>query len=164
MNLVIGIISYLPSEQMPRTIRIEAFNHLQAQLNQFFPSVPVIVIAQNWQDYTITSPNYTIHSYPKLGILRARKTLRQKLLKSNGDYFILFDDDAIIEMETSTTDLLQMCGENPNGFAFRKGDHNKYNPCADSQLNFAVLSRFILESEDVPNVDPQKDEGFEDRV
>ena len=85
-------------------------------------------------------------------------------MKSDGDYFILFDDDAIIEMETSTTDLIQRCGENPKGFAFRKGDHNKYNPYIGSQLNFAVLSRFILESEDVPNVDPQKDEGFEDRV
>ena len=47
MNLVIGIISYLPEEETPRSIRIEAFNHLQAQLDKLFHAIPVIVIAQN---------------------------------------------------------------------------------------------------------------------
>ncbi len=165
MNIKIGIISYLPSENDARLLRIERLERLLGQLKIIFPEVEIIIIAQNWLDYTYNYDYLTIIEKPKLGILKARMTLREELLKSKGDYFILFDDDAIIEYtEASIKRLYQLCGKNPKGFAFRRGGKNLVNPYADSQLNFAVLSRYILEKEPVPKVDPQRSEGFEDRV
>ena len=63
-------------------------------------------------------------------------------------------------------DLLK---QNPKGWSFsrhhRQGHNpNKYNPFCDSQLNFAFISRYVLEREDFPDVNPEKGEGFEDRI
>lgn len=166
MKLYIGIISYLPDEIEARNLRIERLDRLIFQLKEIFPQVPIRIIAQNWKDYSNSYQYLEVQSYKTLGILKARETLRYDLLyHTDGDYFILFDDDAIIEYTKEAIDeLYRLMDLNPKGFAFRKGGHNKYNPFADSQLNFAVFSRAMLQNEGVPKVDPQKDIGFEDRV
>ena len=62
-------------------------------------------------------PQLIIYStVERLGILRARKMLREYLLQSTADYFMLFDDDAIIEDEAKGNDeMLKLMDEHPNG-------------------------------------------------
>ncbi len=96
--------------------------------------------------------------------------LREYLLQSTADYFMLFDDDAIIEDEADGhNEILKLMDEHPNGWAFSTHFVNgtkpaKYNPFAQSQLNLCCLSRYIFEQEDFPNIDPEKSEGFEDSI
>ena len=79
----------------------------------------------------------------------------------------MLDDDAIIQYDnnTATADYIKELDNHPNGFCFIKGNgsspHTEYN---DSQLNLCAVSRYIYEKEPIPNVNPQKSEGFEDRV
>ena len=59
--------------------------------------------------------------------------------------------------------------EHPNGWTFSKHflpgqEPAKYNPFAHSQLNLCCLSRYIFEKEDFPAFNPEKSEGFEDRI
>lgn len=92
--------------------------------------------------------------------------MRTALLTTSEDYFIFFDDDAIIEMDKGEMFLfVNLLREHPQGFAFIRGNGSSpFTPYADSQINFAVMSRFILAAEDIPNVDPEKSQGFEDRI
>lgn len=51
-----------------------------------------------------------------MGILRARKALRKWLLSTDGDYFMLFDDDADIKCSNHANELLvQMMRDHPQG-------------------------------------------------
>lgn len=172
---MIGIISWLPNTGEYRA-RLDRLMRLLNRLQELWPSVPVTVLAQNWnkadlQNIKLSYPQLTIYStVERLGILRARKTLRKYLLQSNADYFMLFDDDAIIEDEAKGHDeILKLMDEHPNGWAFSTHFVNgtgpaKYNPFAHSQLNLCCLSRYIFEQEDFPDIDPEKGEGFEDRI
>lgn len=165
MKLFIGIISYLPNQQIASLQRQERLLRLIDQLNSLFPKEEVIIIAQNWKAFTIKQSNIHLIHKDKMGILRARRFLRQQLLKTNGDYFMLFDDDAIINAPKGSIEAYKdLMRKNPQGFAFIHGTTNKYNPYADSQLNLCAISRYILEKEDLPWVDPQVSQGFEDRI
>lgn len=163
MKACIGIVSYIPDDKRARELREERLNRLLKQLGDIWPSLPIIIISQNWKDFTPKSTNkLEVHKYDKLGILKARKTLRKHFLESSYDYIILFDDDAIIEGDSSN--YLNLMEENPKGFAFIKGGKGIICPYCDSQLNLCAISRFIFEREDFPDVDPQDNDGYEDRV
>lgn len=163
-NICIGIPSYIPDSQKDRVQRIERLNRLIKQLDELF-ALPIIFIAQNWKDYT---PKYSgkLHVFreDKLGILKARQLLRTKFLELGYDYIIMFDDDAIIQIDRQEriSEYLNKLAENPNGFCFIPG--NDPNGYADSQLNLCAISKYIYSNVELPNVNPQNAEGFEDRI
>lgn len=154
---VIGIISYMPDKEPDRAQRIERFERLLKQLDNFLPGVQIMVIAQNWKSYY---PRQTIlcYTYPKLGILKARHVLRERFLASKFDYLIMFDDDAIIEQRTpnATHDYLYQIDYHPDGFMFLQYEASQLNGCA--------ISRYIYEKEPMVNIDAEKSDGFEDAI
>jgi len=168
LNKCFGIISWFPDKEPARTQRQNRINRLFTQLNNLWPDIDILVVAQNWGNFkpVETTNNQIIKNYMPLGILGARKTLREEFLKSNYNYIIMFDDDAIIECdnETVNNDFIIAIENNPNGFCFVKGEDNAYNPYAGAQLNLCAISRFIYNQEPMVDIDPQKGEGFEDCI
>jgi hypothetical protein len=154
MNIVIGIISYFPDKNPDRELRINRFNSLLSTLERLWPSLPIVVVAQNWGDYQ-PPKNVTVHSFNKLGILNARKTLREIFLKSDFSGMVTMDDDVIISGD-SGEEYLRQISIKPNGMGVFCWEH--------SQLNLLYISREIYSKVGLPEVDPEKDEGFEDVV
>jgi hypothetical protein len=156
LKKVVGIISYIPDREPDRSQRIDRLERLLNQITQFWPSLPIMVISQNWKDY---SPKQIIinFSYDKLGIIKARKTLRERFLESEYDYLIMFDDDAIIQCldGNSPQDYLDLIDKHPDGFMFLQYDDG-------SQLNGCAISKQIYSVEPMVNVDAEKSEAFED--
>ena len=166
MKACIGIVSWLPTDAGVRQAREVRLQKLIDQINSLFPQeVDVLIIAQDWNDFMVKSSvqDVIVYNYGKLGILAARNTLRERFIENNYDYLIMFDDDAIIQgSKKQVTDYLATMTANPQGWCFIKGtDPNGY---ADSQLNLCAISRYIYENQGLPAVDPQKNEGFEDRI
>lgn len=158
INKIIGIVSYLPDKEPDRTERISRLNRLLSQLDSLFPCIPIMIIAQNWKAFKpIKEPQYRF-DYNKLGILKARQELRIQFLKTNADYIIMSDDDAIISCSNNNAslDYLSEIDKHPDGFCFL--DY------AASQLNMCAISSNIYEKEPLPDHDPQKSEAFEDRI
>lgn len=168
MKFCIGIVSYLPKDLKNRPLRIERLNRLLCQINDFWPYADILIIAQNWKDFKPVPVANKIIKYSfedGIGILKARNTLRTEFLKLDYDYIILFDDDAIISgTRIAAENLVKIMIQKANGFGFVKGGTNAYCPYADSQLNLAVVSRKIFAEVPFPDLDPQKEEGYEDRV
>lgn len=158
-NPVIGIISYMPDKEADRVQRMQRFERLLTQLKEFWPSLPIMVIAQNWKAYH-PNPRYNVvsYSYEKLGILKARKTLRERFLESTYDYLIMFDDDAIIERLTpnANQEYLDAIDANPDKFMFLQ--------YASSQLNGCAISKRVYSEEPMVDYDAEKNEGFEDSI
>lgn len=155
LTKVIGIISYFPDREPDRTLRIQRFKKLLGRLDQLFPEMPIYIIAQNWKEFTLDKPNITLFSYPRLGIVKARRVLREKFLESNYDYLIMLDDDAILVGEDSD-EYLRQIDANPDGALIKRWEY--------SQLNLFAISRELYALEDMPDVDPEKDEAFEDVI
>ena len=169
LKLCFGICSYFPWEQPARKERQDRLDRLVKQLSDLWPDIPIMVISQQWKWYTLDKKckNQVIrYDFPKLGILGARTTLREKFLESDFDYLIMFDDDAIIENKGNAYKLyIDEISKHENGFCFIKGNGSSpYTPYADSQLNLCAISRYIYEREPIPNIDPEKSQAFEDRV
>jgi len=168
MKICFGIPSWLPDKEPDRTQRRERINRLFKQLNDFWPDIDILVIAQNWQDFKPieTRNKQVIKEYKPLGILLARKTLREEFLKLNYDYIIMFDDDAIIQCDNNHAhiDFINEIVKHPQGFCFIHGKNSKYHPYIGAQLNLCAISKFIYEQEQMVDIDPQKDEGYEDSI
>lgn len=171
LSKAIGIVSWFPHDEPDRGQRMYRINSLFKQIANIFPHLPIIVIAQEWENFKPTVSNHLIQfNFPKLGILEARKKLREKFLELNYDYLIMLDDDAIISEcdPMSVKEYLELMDKNPQGFAFCKKEDivkNPWdNPYADSQLNLCCISKYIYSMEEFPNINPQKNVGFEDRI
>lgn len=169
LKKVFGIISYFPWEQPARKQRQDRLDRLVKQLSNLCPDIPIMIISQQWKNYTLEGKckNQIIkYDYPKLGILAARQELRKHFLESNYDYLIMFDDDAIIEGTLGMMiSYMQEIEKHPEGFCFIKGGGSSpYTEYADSQLNLCAISRWIYEREPIPDIDPQKSQAFEDRI
>lgn len=102
LSKCIGIISYFPDDVDAREVRKKRCFELFDSLTKWF-KLPVILIAQNWtdEDYLelnkhITGYEVKINKYAKLGITKARITLRQKFIDDEFDYMIMLDDDSVI--------------------------------------------------------------------
>lgn len=175
MNVIVGIPSWLPMD-CNRSVRFNALLSLLKQINTLWPWMHICIYAQNWDEFSYAK---VLNSFQNVqikvvtgrpGILKARKELRKWLLSTHGDYFLLFDDDAhIVNKNDAHLKIYDLLKQNPKGWSFsrhhRQGHNpNKYNPFCDSQLNFAFISRYVLEREDFPDVNPEKGEGFEDRI
>ena len=98
--------------------------------------------------------------------MKARQKLRELFLASGYDYIIMFDDDAIIEYDADApAKYMKTLEDNPHGFAFVRGEGaSPYTDYADSQLNLCAISRSVYQQVEMPDVDPQRSEAFEDRV
>ena len=168
MNICFGVPSWLPDKEPDRTQRKERINRLFKQLNDLWPNIDILVIAQNWQDFkpTETQNKQIIKLYKPLGILGARKALRAEFLAAGYDYIIMFDDDAIIKCDNKHAhlDFIAEIEKHPQGFCFIHGNNSKYHPYIGAQLNLCAISKFIYEQEPMVDIDPQKDEGYEDSI
>ena len=167
MKKVFGIPSWLPDNEPDRTQRAKRINRLFKQLNDLWPEVDILVIAQNWQDFKPieTKNKQIIKTYEPLGILKARQALREEFLKLDYDYIIMLDDDAIIEFTSDAPkQYMNEIEKHPHGFCFMPGNNSKYHPYCAAQLNLCAISRFIYEQEPMVPVDPQEDEGYEDSI
>ena len=170
-----GIPSWLPDTEPDRTQRANRINRLFKQLNDLWPDVDILVIAQNWKDFKPiqTKNKQIILKYAPLGILKARMTLHDEFLKYNYDYIIMFDDDAIISCDNDHAhiDFMNEIDKHPNGFCFIRpsggvssSNYGKYHPYIGAQLNLCAISRFIYSKEQMVDIDPQKNEGYEDTI
>lgn len=168
MKKVFGIPSWLPDNEPDRTQRAARINRLFKQLNDLWPDIDILVIAQNWKDFKPieTKNKQIIKTYEPLGILKARQTLRDEFLAAGYDYIIMFDDDAIIKCDNDHAhkDFMNEVDKHPNGFCFIHGQNNKYHPYVGAQLNLCAISRFIYEREPMVEIDAQKNEGYEDTI
>lgn len=150
MKKVIGIISYLPDDVKIRSQRIQLLSSLIAKCNQLF-NLSIFIIAQNWP--ILNFKNCTIFNYPKLGITGARKKLREKFLESEYDYLIMLDDDCRLE-GSSGKEYLRQIDVNPG----------KFGEFKQTLLKLFAISKEIFELEDFEDAEPEKGEGFEDRI
>ena len=168
MKKCFGIISWFPDKEPARAQRQDRINRLFTQLNDLWPDVDILIIAQNWKDFkpVKTKNKQIIKEYPALGILKARRTLREEFLKLDYDYIIMFDDDAIIKCENKHAhkDYMAEIDKHPGGFCFIHGKKNRWDDYKAAQLNLCAISREIYEKENIPLVDPQQNQGFEDHI
>lgn len=160
LSKVFGIISWLPDDSKDRELRVERLNRTFEQIHNVFGDVNFLVVAQNWKDYKVPKfvKNIDVFKYDKLGILEARKKLRQHFLDLNYDYLIMCDDDIIIETDGPLYGqaYLDELDFHPQGFIFLQYDA--------AQLNLCAISRFIYEQEPMVDIDPQKYGGYEDTI
>lgn len=162
MNLskVIGIISYFPEDKNIKNNRKIKLDNLISKCNLLF-NLPIILVAQNYTEHDLIYfknkyKNVLIHKYQKLGIVGARNKLRHLFLNNyNFDYLIMLDDDIVLEGDSkSALEYLKQINEHPNCF----GEFNK------TLLKLFAISRYIFSKECFDeNVNPEKEEGFEDR-
>jgi len=160
MKKVFGIISWFPDEPTHRKQRLERLNKTFKHLIDLFgEDIEFLIIAQNWKDYKVPEfvKHVTIHKFDKLGILGARKMLRTKFLESKYDYLIMCDDDIVLkpEVENAPKKYLEELDKHPEGFSFVKYGWS---------LTFCAISRYVYEKEPMVDVDPEKNEGYEDMV
>lgn len=155
MKTVIGIISYLPDDSEKRNKRLSLFFNLLSDCRRIF-NLPIIIVAQNWNAELVRVPWATIYRYnDKLGILGARRELRRLFLESDYDNLIMLDDDSIIT------------GNEEDGKKYI--EQIEYNPglfyeFQNTLLKLFAISREIFEQQDFIDVNPENEEGFEDRV
>ena len=160
LSKVFGIPSWLPDKESDRRLRIERLNRLFRRIVDLFGDVNFLIVAQNWGDYKPPKfvKNIEVHNYNKLGILGARKELGRLFLESKYDYLIMCDDDCLIEVDGPLIADAYMDELNfhPNGFIFLQ-----YNA---AQLNMCAISRYIYSREPMVDIDPEKNEGYEDTI
>lgn len=163
LKKVFGIISYFPDcdtayHTETRNTRIPRFYNLLKTLDKLWSDVDIIIIAQNWKD-DVQLPNIRNkiirYDYPRLGILNARRTLREKFLESDYDYLIMLDDDGIISADDPSLYMAEI-DKHPDGVGVIR--HNK------CPLMLLAISKEIYEQIDMPDVDPEKGEAFEDDI
>lgn len=162
LKKVFGIISYFPNNDTAfhietRRERSRRFKELLFKLEELWPDVDIMVIAQNWQDFELPQIKNTIiqYHYEKLGILGARRELRKRFLESEYDYLIMLDDDGRI-LQADPDLYMQTIDENPQGIGVIR-----HRSCP---LMFLAISKYIYQQIDMPDIDAEKGEGFEDDI
>ena len=162
LNKVFGIISYFPDNDSDyhietRRERSRRFRELLFKLEELWPDVDIIVIAQNWRDFELPEikNKITTFHYGKLGILGARRELRKRFLASDYDYLIMLDDDGMIETEDPSVYMHEI-DKHPDGI----GVIRHFN----CPLMLLAISKVIYSQIDMPDIDAEKGQGFEDDV
>jgi len=150
---VIGIISWLPDNKT-REIRQKQLEELLIKCNYLF-NLPIILIAQNWHSDVRINSNCAIFHFEKLGIVEARKKLREKFLDSSYDYLIMLDDDSqLVGTKEDAQKYLQQIDENPNSVGvFKK-----------LLLKLFAISKTIMQCVEYENINVENGEGFEDMI
>lgn len=159
MKPLFGIISWFPDDHS-RKARQERLNRTFKQILNLWPDAEFLVIAQNWGDYKPPKEvtNIEIVKKVKLGILGARKALREEFLKTDYDYLIMCDDDILLQVEKTFTPeyFMEELEKHPEGYMFIQ--------CNGFALTFCAISRWIYERVPMVDIDPEKEEGYEDVV
>lgn len=155
MKTCIGIISWLPDDWR-RDERIDRLNSFLSTIEKLWPEIDILIIAQNWKDYSPNINNKIIQINYKngLGILKARKTLRDEFLKLNYDYIIMFDDDSIVA---------ETCDDGASKFLNELNMH-KSGFCSFARLNAFAISKDLFYENPFPDIDPEKGDGYEDWI
>lgn len=159
---VFGIISYFPNNDSDyhiemRRERSRRFKELLAKIEEYWSDIDIMVIAQNWQDFQLPTikNKVTVYHYGRLGILGARKELRRRFLDTQYDYMIMMDDDAMLSSDNPQA-VIDEIDNHPDGFIVI---HKRPSP-----LVFCAISKFIYSQVEMPDVDAEKGQGFEDDV
>lgn len=152
MKICIGIISYLPDNKIKRANREYQLNKLIKDCNRIF-NLPIMIIAQNWKDFSIDD-NITLFKYDQpLGIVGARKELRQKFLNSDYDYLIMLDDDCEIQgTRSSGINYINEIKNHPGMFGIFNG----------TLLKLFAISKEIFLQLDYGNGNVESGDFFED--
>lgn len=157
---VFGIISYFPDNDSAyhtemRRERTRRFRELLLKLEEYWPEVDILIIAQNWKDFTLpdTKNHKITYSYGKLGILGARKELRKRFLETDYDYIIMLDDDAMVTAFNPQR-YLDEIDQHPDGIGALRWINGPLQLFAISKSKFAQVEYL--------DVDPEKGQGFED--
>lgn len=160
MTKVIGIVSYLPNDNKIRTNRWNKLVNLISTCNKLF-ELKIFIEAQCWSPLEIHEinsrfSNVTIYyNQDKLGIVGARRKLREHFLQSSYDVLIMLDDDCELKgTKEEAIKYLQQIDDNPNMFY----EHN------GTLLKLFAISKDIFKEVDFEDVNPENGEGFEDRV
>lgn len=160
LRKVFGIISYFPDNDSEYHIRTRKersrrFRELLFKLEELWPDIDIIVIAQNWQDFQLppTENDITIYEYPKLGILGARRELRKKFLASSYDYLIMLDDDGMIQCDDPSIYMSEI-DKHPDGMGVIRR--------VGCPLMLLAISKYVYSKIDMPDMDAENDGGFED--
>lgn len=153
MKICIGIISYLPDDKELRNVRIDRLNKTILDCNRLF-NLPILIISQNWNDFTLDYNNVIQFYYDKLGITGARKELRNKFLNSDFDYLIMLDDDAKLVGTSSDASLYLDQIENHPG--------KWYGIYKSQLLKLFAISKDMFKEVDYPDGEAEKGDFFED--
>lgn len=160
MNKVIGIISYLPEDEKIRTRRWDKLVNLIYNCNKLL-NLNIIIEAQCWtylEKSIITTHfnNVKIHyNHDKLGIAGARRKLREHFLESSYDVLIMLDDDCELKgTKQGALEYLKQIDNNPSMFY-------EYN---GTLLKLFAISKDIFKEVDFEDMEPDRDEVFEDRI
>lgn len=77
--------------------RAQLFENLVKTLDDWF-NIPILVVARDWSAHQFPdSPNLKVYRHNEPGITVARRFLRSIALASEYNYFIMFDDDTILD-------------------------------------------------------------------
>lgn len=160
---VFGIISYFPNNDNDyhiemRRERSRRFRELLFKLEELWSGIDILIIAQNWQDFKLPDIRNRCITYnysERLGILGARKELRKKFLESDYDYMIMLDDDAIIKTDNPQA-YIDEIDKHPDGVGVIRRTM--------APLNLLAISKSIYSQIDMPDIDPEKSQGFEDDI
>lgn len=159
---VFGIISYFPNNDTEyhryvRKQRTKRCTELLQTLGKLWPTVDIIILTQNWRDYQPPKipNNISIRKSPikRLGILSARRVLRQEFLDSDYDYLIMLDDDVTIQCR-NPAQYLQEIDNHPDGIGIVSN--------SDNALSLVAISKTIFQQITYPKVYKERGEGFED--
>ena len=156
---VIGIISYLPDDEEKRQARFKKLCGLIQTCNQLF-NLPIHIIIQNYYEEDtkilqkcnncVLSPNYS-----RLGIVGARKKLREWFLSSPYDCLIMLDDDCeIIGTTEGAKQYLSILDAHEGYFGEFRG----------TQLKLFAIYKNLLKYVDFADINPENSEGFEDTL
>ena len=157
--ILIGIISYLPDEKDIREHRLVNLIKLINKCNYLF-DLPIYIVIQNYHEDEIEKLSKIKNvrctsNYSKLGIVGARKKLREVFLNSSFTNLIMLDDDCAITGGVSDAQYyLEQIENNKDCFI-------EFN---DTLLKLFCISKDIFKEVDYEDVNPELEEGFEDRV
>lgn len=156
MNICIGIISYLPSDESVRKKRLTKLNNLLIQCDNLF-KLPIVIIAQNWENVKLSkleNSKLIIYNYKNpLGITGARRALREKFINSEFDYLIMLDDDSELSgTEDGVKDYLNQIESHPDMYGVFKS----------MLLKLFAISKEVYKLIDFPDLDAVKGDFFED--
>lgn len=117
-NLMIGIISWLPDDEIKRVNRKEYVQKQHEFLTNFLKinSKDIICVAQNYKK----EDNYLDYNYIKIdegiGPSKARNIILDKFYNSDYDYLLCLDDDIIFYDYYNIKDLIHEIDDNSNRF------------------------------------------------
>lgn len=156
LKKLIGIISYLPDDTNLRKYRFEILLWLLQSCYRF--NTDILIIAQNWSDNEINAlkNKVKLDINNKLGIVGARKRLRELFINSDYDYLIMLDDDCDIRAnDKGISDYLAEIDSHPDCAIEFRG----------TLLKLYAISRYIYEQINFrDDVNAEDGTGFEDTI